>query len=144
MLMEFLKTKRRAVLVPGCMRALPEGECEAERTVDGPRCTGCTPACHTNQLRALGEKNGFEVFILPHASDLSHWSMKSGEEPRGVVGVACLSTLVGGGWELKRYAVPAQCVPLDYCGCKKHWHEHGIETSLDIRELKRVLQISQP
>ncbi|HCA80628.1 MAG TPA: hypothetical protein DEP53_12945 [Bacteroidetes bacterium] len=137
----FHQTKGRAVLVPGCMRARPEGECEAERTVDGPRCTGCTPACHTNQLRALGGKHGFEVFILPHASDLSHWSAKPGDEPRGVVGVACLSTLVGGGWELKRYAVPAQCVLLDYCGCKKHWHEQGIETKLDIRELKRILEI---
>jgi hypothetical protein len=51
------------------------------------------------------------------------------------------STLVGGDWELKRHTAPAQCVLLDYYDCKKHWHETGIETNLEIRGLKRILEI---
>jgi hypothetical protein len=56
-----------------------------------------------------------------------------------VIAAACVTTLVEGGWELKRYDVPAQCVLLDYSGCKKHWHSVGIETALNVRELNRIL-----
>ena len=42
--------------------------------------------------------------------------------------------------KLKRYGVCAQCVLLDYSGCKKHWHCDGVSTSLNIRELKRILR----
>ena len=81
--------------------------------------------------------------MLPHASDLSLWVKRPGTQTKGVVSVDCLTTLVGGGWELKRYGVPAQCVLLDYCGCKKHWHPEGIQTDLDIQEMKRVVNAGQ-
>jgi hypothetical protein len=89
----------------------------------------------------MGIKNNFDVFILPHASDLSRWASKPGSPPKGVVGVACLTTLIGGGWELKRHGVPAQCVLLNYCGCKKHWDPKGISTELDMQEMKRIFNI---
>lgn len=106
----FLATERKAVFVPGCMRARPEDTCEAKRVTEGLICTACTPECRTNQVRAIGEKHGFEVFTLPYASDLPLWVTKAGMQTKGVVGVACLITLVGSGWELKRYGVPTQCV----------------------------------
>ena len=58
---------------------------------------------------------------------------------RGVIASACVTTLVEGGWELKRYDVPAQCVLLEYSGCRKHWHADGVPTALSMRELKRIL-----
>jgi uncharacterized protein len=137
----FLPADRKTVLVPGCMRSHSESECQAVHVSEGLRCKECDKACHVNCLRAMGEKNNFEVFILPHASDLSRWASKPGNPSQGVVGVACLTTLVGGGWELKRHGVPAQCVLLNYCGCKKHWDPKGIPTELDMQEMKRVLNI---
>ncbi len=137
----FLPTDRKTVLVPGCMRSRPEKECQAMRVSEGLRCKGCDSACHVNRLRAMGEKNNFDVFILPHASDLSRWMSKPGNPSQGVVGVACLTTLIGGGWELKRHGVPAQCVLLNYCGCKKHWDPKGIPTELDMPEMKRIFNI---
>ncbi|MEJ2636983.1 MAG: DUF116 domain-containing protein, partial [Calditrichia bacterium] len=77
-------------------------------------------------------------YIIPHASDLSLWSPRPGRPRRGVIASACVTTLVEGGWELKRYGVPAQCVLLDYSGCKKHWHCEGFPTALNVRELKRI------
>jgi hypothetical protein len=136
---EFSRTEKRAVLIPGCLRGRAENECEAVRVWEGLRCEGCLSRCRVNQLREMGKKRGFEVYIIPHASDLSRWSPRAGSPSRGVVAAACITTLVEGGWELKRYDVPAQCVPLDYSGCKKHWHCQGIPTSLDVRELKRIL-----
>jgi hypothetical protein len=88
----------------------------------------------------MGKKHNFDVYIIPHASDLSLWSPKEGSPKRGVIASACVTTLVEGGWELKRYDVPAQCVLLDYSGCKKHWcrQNNHLPTMFNVRELKRI------
>lgn len=135
----FHQTETKAVLVPGCMRAASPKDCEAKKVKEGLLCQDCLPQCHVNQLRLMGKKNGFEVYIIPHASDLSLWSPQPGVPDRGVVASACVTTLVEGGWELKRYNVAAQCVLLDYSGCKKHWGCKGISTAFNVRELKRIL-----
>lgn len=136
---EFSKTEERAVLVPGCMRGKSAGECKAAKLREGLTCTGCFSKCHVNQLREMGIKHNFRVFIIPHTSDLSLWSPHEGTLLRGVIASACVTTLVEGGWELKRYDVPAQCVLLDYSGCKKHWCiSNGIPTMFNLRELKRI------
>jgi len=137
---EFLQTKNRVVLVPGCMRSKSTEECKAKKVKEGLICEGCLAQCRVNQLREMGKKHNFEVCIIPHASDLSLWSPHEGRPKRGVIASACVTTLVEGGWELKRYDVPAQCVLLDYSGCKKHWcrNNNDIPTMFNVRELKRI------
>jgi uncharacterized protein len=137
---EFERTESKAVLLPGCMRKLPAWECKATKVPGGLKCMGCTPGCRVNHLRQTGKKNDFQVYVIPHASDLSQWSPAKRKDSLGVVASACLTTLVEGGWELKRYGVPAQCVVLEYSGCKKHWHPEGIETEISTDELLRILQ----
>jgi hypothetical protein len=136
---EFKKTQLKVVLLPGCMRGHSNDECKAKRVEEGLLCEGCPPSCQVNQIREMGKKHNFKVYVIPHASDLSLWSPQKSKTSRVVIASACVTTLVEGGWELKRYDVPAQCVLLDYSGCKKHWHCSGISTELDIRELKRIL-----
>ena len=141
---DFNKGEKKVVLVPGCMRGRPEGKCEAVRVKEGLICSDCLPGCRVNKLRKEGKRRtgneAFEVYIIPHASDLSLWSPKPGEPVKSVVASACVTTLVEGGWELKRYNVPAQCVLLDYCGCSKHWSEKGITTELNMKELGRIIE----
>lgn len=136
---EFKKTEGKALLVPGCMRILSADKCKAIKVEGGLKCVGCTTECRVNSLREEGKKENYTVYIIPHASDLSLWSPSKRQESLGVVASACLTTLVEGGWELKRYSVPAQCVILDYCGCKKHWHPTGVPTELNKTELHRIL-----
>jgi hypothetical protein len=139
---KFNETEKKVVLVPGCMRIHTAGECKAKRVKEGLICEGCNPQCRVNQLREMGRRNsdfGFDVFIIPHASDLSLWSPSKGRDNLGVIASACVTTLVEGGWELKRYDVPAQCVLLDSSGCKKHWHYTGVPTMFNVRELKRIM-----
>ncbi|HPI38026.1 MAG TPA: DUF116 domain-containing protein [Ignavibacteriaceae bacterium] len=137
---EFVETGPTALLLPGCMRIHLNHGCKAKKEEKGLKCTGCTSSCRVNQLREMGKKKHFEVYIIPHASDLSLWSPKEGESKCGVIASACVTTLVEGGWELKRYNIPAQCVLLEYSGCKKHWHSTGIPTEINNRELKRILE----
>jgi hypothetical protein len=136
---DFLHTDATAVLVPGCMRAHEGDQCKAERTPEGLRCTGCEPSCRVNGLRVGGERKGFAVFVIPHASDLRRWSPQAGKPRVGVIASACVTTLVEGGWELKRYDVPAQCVLLDGSGCRKHWDPAGTPTKFNRAEFDRVL-----
>jgi uncharacterized protein len=136
---EYLVTDKKAVLLPGCMRAHTNNECKAKRIKEGLICDDCTPKCNVNRLRHMGQKYSFDVFIIPHASDLSLWSPQKGRVSTGIIASACVTTLVEGGWELKRYDVPAQCVLLDCSGCKKHWHSEGIPTNFSIPELRRIL-----
>ena len=115
----FNKTETKVVLVPGCLRIHNNEKCEAKKVKEGLLCQGCSTQCRVNQLRMMGRNlnyGGFEVYIISHASHLSLWSSNGNGPQRGVIASACVTTLVEGGWELKRYDVPAQCVLLDYCG----------------------------
>lgn len=136
---EFIDTDATAVLLPGCMRARSNSECEAVKEAKGLKCSGCENKCNVNQIRLAGLKKNYEVYVIPHASDLSLWSPKEGEPRKGVIASACVTTLVEGGWELKRYGVPAQCVLLENSGCQKHWHPVGVQTEINKYELNRIV-----
>jgi len=137
----FLGTPRRAVLVPGCMRRLPEKRCRARREGTDISCAGCDPACHVNRVRRLGEEHGFEVFLVPHSTSFSRWLKRwQGTTEYGVVAVACALNIAVGGYEMRDLEIPSQCVLLDCPGCKKHWHPQGISTDLNDGQLLRVLR----
>jgi uncharacterized protein len=139
----FLSTQRRIVIVPPCMRALPDGECKAVATPLGARCQACTPGCQVNQATRLGEKRGFEVYMIP--DQLSHISAEGGKSSGGVgmVGVSCALTNWSGGWDADELGVPAQGVLLDYVGCSYHWDDVGIPTALNLRHLAEVVAPAQ-
>jgi hypothetical protein len=136
---EFNETTRTAILLPGCMRKHTDEQCTATEVERGHVCMGCSRDCAVNRLRIMGKKKKFEVFIIPHSSELSQWSSSEDEEKLGVIASACVTSLVEGGLELRRYGVPAQCVLLDYSGCSKHWHPEGLTTELNIDEMVRIL-----
>ena len=143
---KFLKTGRKVVLLPPCMKAKLEAGCEATETPLGECCAACTPGCRVNQVTKLGEKYGFDVFIMPHElSVFSNGGIKPASDQQfGVVGVSCPLTNLTGGWETKDLGVPAQGLLLDYCGCPWHWHETGIPTDINFNQLLEVLGISVP
>jgi hypothetical protein len=141
----FLATARKVVLVPPCMKARSDDECQARPTPLGARCAACTPGCRVHQLTKLGEKHGFGVFMLP--DELAVYSGATArpkeDDDVGIVGVSCVLTNCSGGWETKDLGIPAQGVPLDYCGCRYHWHKDGIPTDINFDHLLEVLGVKQ-
>jgi hypothetical protein len=137
----FVKTAEKAVLIPACMRRLPTDECRGRTDEEGFHCAGCTAECSVFKLMQLGRKNGFAVHVLSHESSIS----KNRQQPEylnsktGVVGVACVLNLISGGWLLDSMGISAQCVLLDYCGCKNHWSREGIPTEINEAQLLQVL-----
>lgn len=134
---DFLKTKEKRVLLPICMRAKSEA-CKANKTQEGFKCTGCTHDCIVNHITLLGQQYGFKVLIIPHASTaFSKLAVEKGEV--GIVGIACVLNLISGGYKAKSLGFEPQCVLLDYCGCKKHWHEKGLQTCINLEGLRKIL-----
>ncbi len=62
-------------------------------------------------------------------------------EDIAIIGVACPLHLISGGWKSSGMGIPAQCVLLDYCGCKKHWDRDGIVTEINFKKLEQIMQI---
>lgn len=138
----FLETSSRIVIVPPCMKAKSDDDCLATTTPYGARCAHCTPGCRVNQVTRLGEKHGFQVFMIP--DELKTFS-GGGSDPTGsrsigVVGISCPLTNAPGGWEMQRLGVPAQGLLLDYCGCSYHWHKDGIPTDINFGQLLKLLE----
>ncbi len=136
---QFTGTKYKTVLVPACMRIKSEDECRMMKNGLDQICTGCTKNCNINKVTSLGKKEGFDVYIVPHSSSFSIWLKKwAGNDDIGIVAVACPLNLVAGGLEIKDLGIKAQCVLLDYCGCKNHWDRTGLPTNLNLTELKNI------
>ena len=96
-------------------------------------CVGCSDDCRVNELVEAWEKRiNFDVYIVPHSSSFTKWLERwQNNNNTGLIAVACLLNLVPGGYEMRELGLNAQCVLLDYCGCKNHWHEEGICTDLN-------------
>lgn len=141
----FVNTSRKAVLLPACMRRLPADECKGRTDGNGFHCAGCTPECSVFRLTKLGKENGFDVQVMSHESSISanRANKVNLNSNTGVVGVACVLNLISGGWLLDSMDIPAQCVLLDYCGCKNHWSREGIPTEINVEQLKSVFGISK-
>jgi len=82
---EFLRTARKVVVAPPCMRAQPDDACQARSTSFGARCAGCTPGCRVHQLTKLGDKLGFGVVIMPEDLRVFSASQKSVSHPTPAV-----------------------------------------------------------
>jgi Uncharacterized conserved protein len=137
---DFVNSNSVTLLVPACMRIHDDDKCKAIKNGFDMKCTECNPGCNINKLEKKGIAEGFNVSIIPHSSDFTRWlkTWAAGNN-KGVVGVACPLNLILGGLELKSLAIPAQCVSLNYCGCKNHWVKEGIATEFDIQELDKFL-----
>ena len=136
----FLLTERKVVIVPPCMSA-PTLKCKATETYLGEKCNACTPSCRVNQITKLGEKHGFDVFIIP--DDVKVFSSGKGMGKIGVVGISCVLTNWNGGWETEKLDIPAQGILLDYVGCKFHWDKAGFPTDTNFNKIRAVLGISK-
>ncbi len=138
----YLTSRQRAVLVPACMREKSSDQCKAKQIDLDWQCTLCSSSCRIAALTRRGKNEGFGVHIIPHSSDFTAWLNRWAKDKGiGVVGVACPLNLITGGLELRGLNIPSQCVPLDYCGCTHHWHDTGIPTDLDEKELDKRLAL---
>lgn len=139
---QFIKAGRKLLLIPACMRVKQDSSCRAVKTDEGYCCMKCSGTCRVSELTSMGEKYNFKVLIIPHESDAFR-NRRGDEEETGIIGVACVLNLISGGWKARKLGFAPQCVLLDYCGCKKHWHKNGFPTEINISRLFKILNINE-
>lgn len=134
------RRERKIVLVPGCMRERDDRSCQARRDGLDFVCTRCHPSCEVAALDRLGEEKGFGVRVVPHASTFTAWLEHWSRDPdTALVAAACPLHLVPGGYEMRALGLEAQCVLLEFSGCKRHWDPSGTPTRLDRNRLLELV-----
>lgn len=137
----FTKTRNKVLLLPTCMRKEPATGCKAASDGKELVCAACSAECNIGKVSAEMKKHGITSYLIPHSSDFSKFLVKWRDCPdTSLIGVACVLNLITGGYEMKRLGISSQCVFLDYCGCKKHWDKKGFATSLNLNQLKQIIQ----
>lgn len=128
---EFSKAERKALLLPHCSRKYMDGRCKAVFNPEVPSyyCSHCSEDCLIHQATLLGEKYGYDVYILPGGSCVEKVLLRGGYE--AVVGVACGMEVRLAQKLLKKIGIPSQSIPLIKNGCAN--------TKFNIESLTRAL-----
>jgi len=127
----FEKTKKRALFLPHCSRKYMDNRCRASFDSEIPsyKCGHCSEDCLVNKATKLGEKRGYDVYVLPGGSCVLNIMKRNKYE--GVVGVACSQEVRLGGDGLKQMGLAGQAVPLIKNGCAN--------TSFSLQSLEKTL-----
>lgn len=136
---DFEQTIKKILLLPTCMANPNNGECKHIVVENKLYCTGCSTNCNINKYRMYGNENDISVNLIPHSTSFSKY-LKEWKDQKtvGLIGVSCVLNLMQGGYEMKKLNIPSQCIFLDYCGCKNHWHKEGIPTDIDFNALENI------
>jgi len=127
----FEKTKKRALFLPHCSRKYMDNRCQASFNSELPsyKCGHCSEDCLVNKATKLGEKKGYDVYVLPGGSCVLNILKRNRYE--GVVGVACSQEVKLGGEGLKQMGLAGQAIPLIKNGCAN--------TSFSLQSLEKTL-----
>lgn len=125
---DFRDSSDRALFLPHCARKYMDNRCEAnfDDDLSSYRCQHCSEDCLINKATQMGEKRGYDVFVLPGGSCIP--KIMNRRDYDGVVGVACSDEIQLGREYLEKLGVPYQGVPLLKNGCS------GTEFNLDTFE----------
>lgn len=138
---DFQKVENKFILLPKCMK-LDKKNCQAKKHTLGSICMGCNQNCNINIIKNEAARYRYKTLIVGHESSLAdNGKLKRAfGNKSAIIGVACILHLINGGWKLKNANIPAQCVLLNYSGCKKHWRENDIPTDINLDSLKKIME----
>jgi len=127
----FRRTKSRALFLPHCSRKYMDNRCMASfnQSVPSYECAHCSSDCLINRATRLGERRGYDVYVLPGGSCVPEILGRNRYE--GVLGVACSKELKLADACLRNMGLAGQAVPLIKNGCAN--------TSFSVESLKRIL-----
>lgn len=134
---QFLRCKEKNIFAPRCMRQV-KNQCKSVEEEYGLKCKGCSDNCNINKLNNLIEKRDIDVYIIPHETIINKIEIKD-KNKIGVIGIACISNIMAGGWKALRLGFIPQCVLLDYSGCGKHWLDKEKMTEINSVYLEKEI-----
>jgi hypothetical protein len=114
---EFMKTKKRALLLPHCCRKYMDSRCKAvfDSNMNSYVCAHCSPDCFVNKAEAIAKEKGYDVYVLSGGSCVPN--ILKQKKYDGIVGVACGPEVMMSGEKLSGLGLVWQSVPLTKNGC---------------------------
>ena len=135
---DFLRAKKKIILVPACLRA--SIGCQAEESDGALFCRGCSQDCQVFKLARNVNAHHATVVLFRHGSGIPAWLDKfENRKDAGVIGLSCVLNLLEGGYLLRKMGFPAQCVFLDTTGRCHHWNQQEIESGVNLQQLTQIL-----
>jgi hypothetical protein len=128
---KFVQTKKRALFLPHCSRKYMDSRCKAvfDPNIPSYICAHCSPDCSVNRAVCMGQKKGYDVYVLPGGSCIP--KILRANHYEGVVGVACGEEIRISGETLTAMNIAGQGVPLIKNGCAN--------TAFNIETLSKIL-----
>lgn len=114
---KFLKSQKRALLLPHCSRKYMDSKCKAifDASIPSYSCAHCSEDCLVNKAESYAKKKGYDVYVVPGGSCILKILKQNPYE--GVVGVACGEEVKMGVAALENMTVGVQVIPLIKNGC---------------------------
>ncbi len=114
---KFLKTQKRALMLPHCSRKYMDSRCKAifDASIPTYICAHCSPDCAVNEASSLAKQKGYDVYILPGGSCVP--KILKTHHYEGLIGVACGEEAKMSVEMLAGVGVSSQAVPLIKNGC---------------------------
>jgi len=135
----FLETKRRLVVLPACLKACHPWKCQSKKEGKARVCIRCHPECSVGTSMERFADDRTTIVLEP--GNLRKYLKAAKEQPGtvGIVGVACVLTLLSGFDQTIKLELPTQGVFLNYSSCKHHWADPPYNTNFSLNRMAQVL-----
>lgn len=135
---DYESRKRKAIVLPTCMK-IDQKHCQAVEKRLGEVCTVCNPEC---EIAKINNEYDCEIYLVSHKSSAFQNATDEDKKDLAIVGVACPLNLISGGWKAATFGMPPQCVLLDKVACSRHWLKEDVPSSINKKELKKILEVN--
>ena len=137
----FNRRSRKLVLLPACMRGVNAPICPGGQSAGLPvTCSRCDFSCAVSRTTRLLEESGTNVYVENCPRERLRLFERFGQDSHtAVVVVACLANMRSIQLAARAAHMTCQFVPLDFPGCQSHWRKTRYPTSVNERELLRIV-----
>ncbi len=135
----FLETKSCIIVLPDCLKNYGGWTCSKDDPGNAPECMQCNPDCLVFKSMERFADNRTGIFLEPENLKKFFEDIIRQNGTVGVVGVACMLTLLSGFKTTLSLKLPTQGVFLNYASCGHHWADPPYNTSYSFRRMARIL-----
>ncbi len=136
---EFLKTDKKVLVLPDCLKNYSDIECSKEFDGNEYTCTQCNPDCLIFEIMDRYDDGNNIIVLEPDETEKYIARIKSKHGTVGVIGIACALTLLSGFHATLKYKLPTQGIFLNYASCKHHWIKDGANSSFSFHRLDECM-----
>jgi len=140
----FQAAAKRVIVLPACLKDYGDWDCVAAGGKNPSECARCHSGCPVHDTLERFADDHTAVLIEPEDLTAALSKIKAEAGTIGVVGVACVLTLLSGFDRTLKLQLPTQGIFLNYSSCAHHWAAPPFNTEYSLRQLARVLGKESP